>query len=56
MKPASPYRLTARAVPSPARRRLSLGARALAERSGWPSVRAGWVEALDGLVHDGARG
>jgi glycosyltransferase involved in cell wall biosynthesis len=37
-------------------RRLSLGARALAERSGWPAVRAGWSEALDGLVNDGGRG
>lgn len=37
-------------------RRLSLGARALAERSGWPSVRTGWIEALDEFVHDGGRG
>jgi glycosyltransferase involved in cell wall biosynthesis len=29
---------------------LSLGARALAERSGWPSVRQGWIDAFHELV------
>lgn len=31
--------------------RLSLGARAMAERSSWPHVRACWIDAFDGLVH-----